>query len=68
MAKNNMRKVTAGLVSVFLMLSTPCRALGADSEGPVQDKWALVVGISQFQNPELNLKYEICSERRDRFL
>lgn len=31
----------------------------SDSErkSPIRDKWALVIGISKFQNPKLNLKY-----------
>lgn len=57
MARNKLRLVATCLAISLLMLSFPSRALCADSEGPVQDKWALVVGISQFQNPELNLKY-----------
>ncbi|MBI5171552.1 MAG: caspase family protein [Candidatus Melainabacteria bacterium] len=30
---------------------------GADVNRPIRDKWALVVGISEFANPQLNLKY-----------
>ncbi len=29
----------------------------AVKDSPVKDKWALVVGISQFKHPEINLKY-----------
>ncbi len=30
---------------------------GSDVNRPIRDKWALVVGISEFANPQLNLKY-----------
>lgn len=30
---------------------------GTDVNRPIRDKWALVVGISEFANPQLNLKY-----------
>lgn len=40
---------------------TAASADAVDSEHatdrPVRDKWALIVGISKFQNPSLNLKY-----------
>lgn len=37
--------------------ATPATPASADSNRPVKDKWALVVGISKFQRPEYNLKY-----------
>ena len=30
---------------------------GEDSNGPIEDKYALVVGVSKFQNPKYDLKY-----------
>lgn len=37
--------------------STPVPVTNEPKNRPVKDKWALVVGISKFQNPSLNLKY-----------
>jgi Caspase domain len=43
-------------------LSSPIEDVSVDSaakvfNGPIEDKWALVVGISKYQNEKLNLKY-----------
>ncbi len=59
------------LLSLLCLVSSPARAderaVGdsADSSSaeslpvnrPIRDKWALVVGVSEFANPALNLKY-----------
>ena len=41
---------------LFQLCTGPVRAV-ADPNRPVKDKWALVVGISQFKDPSLNLRY-----------
>lgn len=35
----------------------PARAQGAAANRPVTDKWALVIGVSKFTDPSLNLRY-----------
>lgn len=42
--------------SIVTVVATPARAAG-DSNAGIGQKWALVVGVSKFQNPEINLKY-----------
>ncbi len=50
-------------IALLFVLSSPISASAAPNQTPVaintpiKDKWALVVGISQFANPQLNLKY-----------
>jgi uncharacterized caspase-like protein len=45
-------------LSLILAVAVSSLALPACAENsPVGDKWALVVGISKFSDPELNLKY-----------
>jgi hypothetical protein len=50
-----------GLLVAFLVLSTQNIAVLAQPATPVntpiKDKWALVIGISEFEQPSLNLKY-----------
>ena len=51
------------VMAVFFAVLCPLSVLAAPPSSPpvvntpVQDKWALVVGISQFANSQLNLKY-----------
>ena len=59
------------LLSLFVLGFTPAiaeeKAAGANADSstedtpainrPIRDKWALVVGVSEFANPALNLKY-----------
>ncbi|MBL8083473.1 MAG: caspase family protein [Candidatus Obscuribacter sp.] len=48
------------ILSLCLALSCLCPVVQAQEEaatGPVADKWAVVIGISKFKNPTLNLKY-----------
>jgi|GEM_PF-4506522 len=47
--------VTLLLVCVLVFGATP--SLAAEGDRPVPDKWALVVGISQFQDQSMNLQY-----------
>ncbi len=61
----------AVLLSLFLLGFAPAfaqeKAAGANADNstedaaainrPIRDKWALVVGVSEFANPALNLKY-----------
>lgn len=53
----------AALVPVFAALPafySPVLAQGeeeSEAPGPVADKWAVVIGISKFKDPALNLKY-----------
>ena len=50
--------VPIGLVSTGFAISTlPALAQPAVIDKPVTDKWALVVGISKFSDPSLNLRY-----------
>lgn len=46
------------LASVLMVtsLASPAYAAG-DPDASIGQKWALVVGVSKFQNPELNLRY-----------
>jgi TolA-binding protein len=39
------------------LIAMPAIAADAPINRPVKDKWALIIGISKFANPELNLKY-----------
>ncbi len=43
------------LLAVLALVALPAQAQGSDR--PVPDKWALVVGISQFQDSSMNLQY-----------
>ncbi len=56
-----MRFFTSLFVAVILTVPAPTLAAPiADQSNPnrpIKDKWALVVGISQFQNPKLKLLY-----------
>jgi hypothetical protein len=47
------------LVLLALLNQASCRpaAAASDPNRPVNDKWALVVGISQFKDPSMNLKF-----------
>lgn len=46
------------LVSVLMVsaVASPARA-AEQSDSAIGQKWALVVGVSKFQNPEINLRY-----------
>lgn len=49
-----------GLACTALVAPYPpafCQLPDEVSSTPVKDKWALVIGISEFKNPSLNLKY-----------
>ena len=64
-------RCAAMLLSLFVLGFTPAiaeeKAAGANADSstedtpainrPIRDKWALVVGVSEFANPALNLKY-----------
>jgi outer membrane protein assembly factor BamE (lipoprotein component of BamABCDE complex) len=64
-------RCAAMLLSLFVLGFTPAiaeeKATGANADSsaedtpainrPIRDKWALVVGVSEFANPALNLKY-----------
>lgn len=53
-----MQCLWAFALSLFVLLAQPCWAANeAASAVPIKDKWALIVGISEFANPALNLKY-----------
>jgi len=58
---NWLRALSIAVLFVFSQqlaaLSAPPPPPAAVTNTPVQDKWALVVGISQFTNSQLNLKY-----------
>lgn len=43
------------LLGISVVVGAPARA--ADGDRPVPDKWALVVGISEFQDKSMNLQY-----------
>jgi len=49
------------LVSMAVLVANCLPALADDKEvlvnTPIKDKWALVIGISEFANPSMNLKY-----------
>lgn len=45
------------LLSVVACISAEAAEVAASPNRPIRDKWALVVGISDFQNPKLNLRY-----------
>jgi hypothetical protein len=50
------------VASIPLKTTTPVEIVSADSaakaiNGPIEDKWALVVGISKFKNPKIDLHY-----------
>ena len=47
--------ITLLLLAVLAFLALPAKA--EESDRPVPDKWALVVGISQFQDSSMNLQY-----------
>lgn len=70
MIDRHRRFLLAGLSLSSLMITFSCLGPGcwpvsaqatspvsADVNRPIRDKWALVVGISEFANPQLNLKY-----------
>ena len=43
--------------AAFAQLTKPGSALPAESSNPVADKWAVVVGVSEFADKSINLKY-----------
>ncbi|CAN5264589.1 hypothetical protein BH10CYA1_BH10CYA1_36150 [soil metagenome] len=45
------------LVSAVSCTSTRAADVAPSPNRPIRDKWALVVGISDFQNPKLDLRY-----------
>ncbi|HEY9714023.1 MAG TPA: caspase family protein, partial [Chroococcales cyanobacterium] len=55
--------LSASLACYALSPGLPALALEIDSsdessaDAPIEDKWALVVGISKFENPSLNLQF-----------
>ncbi len=65
------KRCTALFLTLLFLASTPAmaqeKATGASNDSssvdspavnrPIRDKWALVVGVSEFANPALNLKY-----------
>ncbi|MBS1955022.1 MAG: caspase family protein [Cyanobacteria bacterium SZAS-4] len=57
------RLATRSILAMTLMLSAVgCNSVEAADVAPapnrpIRDKWALVVGISNFENPKLNLRY-----------
>lgn len=53
----SMRKIIVFLSCVFFVVMGAAPVFAADGDRPVLDKWALVVGISQFQDSSMNLQY-----------
>lgn len=54
--------VSFSLLASFSFVTVGCQPVMAEAtqseiNRPVRDKWALVIGVSQFANPALNLKY-----------
>lgn len=51
------RRLYIAAMAVFLVAAQTFTSLPARAEKPLpRDKWALVIGISKFKNPKLNLK------------
>ena len=60
--QNNCLKSLILALTALVMLLSAAHAVDSNkaainSNKPVKDKWALVVGISQFENPRYNLKF-----------
>ncbi|MCA9818426.1 MAG: caspase family protein, partial [Cyanobacteria bacterium HKST-UBA01] len=50
----------AMLLTLLSALNAPIKAESKNENSrqtPVRDKWALVIGISNFKDPKINLKY-----------
>ncbi len=45
------------VLSVALSLASPSKVLAQSASRPVKDKWALIVGVSKFDNQAINLQY-----------
>lgn len=50
-------KITTTSTSTSSSTSTSVTSNPVANQGPVKDKWALIIGISRFKKPEYNLKY-----------
>ena len=58
LALSSLTLMSSGFGPGCLPVSAQATApVSADVNRPIRDKWALVVGISEFANPQLNLKY-----------
>ena len=55
------KRALAFFAAVWVFLALPCSAFAEESQGqnrPIKDKWAVVIGISKFDNPSIpSLKY-----------
>src|SRR4030095_16716283 len=52
--------LTNALIAVLLLSLAPCWSASAEGEPvsrPVLDKWALVIGVSKYADPAIDLKY-----------
>lgn len=50
-------RITLCLLLVLGLLQPPASGAGSATNRPIKDKWALIVGISEFQDPRHNLHY-----------
>jgi len=55
--KSSIKKVALCLVLLGSAVFTTLPVQAQDADKPVPDKWALVVGISEFQDKSMNLQY-----------